>query len=993
MLLLPVFFLSQVGSMVQGIHLEMISLLPRSIPVGPALPWTEPALRLAAEMVNRTYAPHITMSLKLIYNMSHKICEDADADNPGLLGQYYYSQAEALEQRADVCLAVVGSICGGLNEAANLAREWNILAFSDGLVRRDAFNNQRLPTAVSLGGAVDSFAMVLMNILEQNGWLHVSILTDIGPGPGFFYGLLSNAMMKMSVASSTMYAFEPTNFNGSNLDTVLPMLLHAKSRSRVIFLLTFTYRAQKILEIARSENMTNAEYVYFIVQPLEQDLYGRVSLFTNASDEMTGAYSRVVYVTVHKTGDDVAVLNRQLAARTPPDRRTGKPLYDNDTQPLDNFSVRATYDSIELFAKLMNETQHADPQANRCNGSLLAMRMSNRSFNLQTGESYITTDGTRNLDLDIYGYDLIASVMKPLMWYDSVANTLVRKPIFRKDNGGHFQSPLIYPPRDEPVCGYNGHLGPCAGGIPILVIILPVVGAVVLFGFLSMFIARRLKRAGSRNDKWWLISSDDLHIQIKHPSKQSAKAELKDKTVWIKPVSIPLNFNIDSMLGFPVLQQLRGIHHPNINTFLGICFHPQKATAYLVSEHCPRGSLLELQKHMTLDWDFSFSLMRNLIEGLLYIHHSTVRYHGNLDIHKCLIDGRFSLKIGALRYDAIGNSLNKDPKGNSLKERQAHTTGMKRKSVVESGQRDDIHVFGTIALELLGSVATEVIRKNPKYSKLDVFLKECVGDTGKQKPTMRMVDKAFNEYSRSSAQDVVQLVMRRVEKYTEVLEEAVAEKTKELINEQHKADLLLREMLPPSVVDKLRNKIVIEPEYFEAVTISFSDLPGFVAWVATATPYDVIELLNTIYSIFDEEISSHHMVQKIETIGDCYMVASGVPIRIGNQHAAAVCRLAKSLHKAFNSSKLADKGLMLRVGVHSDHCAASVIGSKVPRYCLFGDAVNTASRMESHGEGGKVHLSYKTRAFLTEGDDLVCERRGLITVKGKGEMETFWLEL
>ncbi|XP_055348178.1 retinal guanylyl cyclase 1-like [Paramacrobiotus metropolitanus] len=180
----------------------------------------------------------------------------------------------------------------------------------------------------------------------------------------------------------------------------------------------------------------------------------------------------------------------------------------------------------------------------------------------------------------------------------------------------------------------------------------------------------------------------------------------------------------------------------------------------------------------------------------------------------------------------------------------------------------------------------------------------------------------------------MELVMQRVEKYTAVLEDAVAEKTKELLTEQRRADTLLREMLPSSIVDKLRNKVIIEPEYFEAVTISFSDLPGFVTWVVTGTPYDVIALLNSIYSIFDEEISSHTLVQKIETIGDCYMVASGVPVPVGTEHAAAVCRLAKALQSAFSRSKLPEKGLSLRVGIHSDHCAASVIGSKVPRYCL-----------------------------------------------------------
>ncbi|XP_055348110.1 atrial natriuretic peptide receptor 1-like [Paramacrobiotus metropolitanus] len=470
-----IFFVSLV-SVTVGIHLEMISLLPRSIPVGPALPWTEPALLLAAEMVNRTYAPHITMSVKLIYNMTHKTCEDADADNPGLLGEYYYSQddTDARHSHSGTCWAVIGSMCGGFLEAANLAREWNIVAFSNGLLRDDAFSNEHQPTAVSLGGNIDSYAMVLMKILDQNGWRHVSLLTDANTGNGAgFYGLLSNALMRMAMASSTMHAFESTNFDGKDMQSVLPLLARAKSRSRVIFLLTLTGRALNVLDIARNENMTSSEYVYFIVQPLEQEQYGRVSLFSNSPQNMNSTYARVTYVTTHKTDDLVANLNYQLATRTDADPKTGKPLYDNESQglslyrfstkqPLENFSVRATYDSIELFAKIVNETVQVSRSINFCNGSLLVKMMSNRNFDLQTGETFIKMDSTRNLDLDIYGYDQIDGIMRPLMWYDSVDGMLKNYSSFRKDNEGRFTSPLIFPPPDEPECGYSGLSGPCA---------------------------------------------------------------------------------------------------------------------------------------------------------------------------------------------------------------------------------------------------------------------------------------------------------------------------------------------------------------------------------------------------------------------------------------------------------------------------------------------------------------------------------------------------
>lgn len=143
----------------------------------------------------------------------------------------------------------------------------------------------------------------------------------------------------------------------------------------------------------------------------------------------------------------------------------------------------------------------------------------------------------------------------------------------------------------------------------------------------------------------------------------------------------------------------------------------------------------------------------------------------------------------------------------------------------------------------------------------------------------------------------------------------------------------------------------VEPEEFECVSIYFSDIVGFTALAARSSPVQVVDLLNELYSTFDAAIERYR-VYKVETIGDAYMVVGGLPARAPD-HAEQVATMALHLlHLAgrFRVRHLPDTQLRLRVGLHSGPVCAAVVGLTMPRYCLFGDTVNTASRMESTGE-------------------------------------------
>ncbi|XP_019639996.1 PREDICTED: soluble guanylate cyclase 88E-like isoform X3 [Branchiostoma belcheri] len=211
--------------------------------------------------------------------------------------------------------------------------------------------------------------------------------------------------------------------------------------------------------------------------------------------------------------------------------------------------------------------------------------------------------------------------------------------------------------------------------------------------------------------------------------------------------------------------------------------------------------------------------------------------------------------------------------------------------------------------------------------------------------------------------------------------------------EMKKTDELLYQMIPKAVADRLRKgEASVETcEVFQEVTILFSDVVGFTKICSRITPMQVVSMLNSMYTLFDQ-LTEKHNVYKVETIGDAYMVVSGAPEKT-RFHAHYVADMALDMLRSMKHLQDPSTGdtLQIRIGVHSGMVVAGVVGLKMPRWCLFGDTVNTASRMESSGQGMHIHISETTKAHLDEEPYVIVER-GTVTIKGKGEMKTYWLK-
>ncbi|XP_066591877.1 soluble guanylate cyclase 89Da-like [Prorops nasuta] len=232
----------------------------------------------------------------------------------------------------------------------------------------------------------------------------------------------------------------------------------------------------------------------------------------------------------------------------------------------------------------------------------------------------------------------------------------------------------------------------------------------------------------------------------------------------------------------------------------------------------------------------------------------------------------------------------------------------------------------------------------------------------------------------------LEMMFERAEQRSEELENSHA-----LLDRwKNKSDELLYSMIPKTVADRLRAGAspLSTCESFESITVLFCELCEF-DFSTIEGAMDIVSSMNAVYSCFDSLMDEYN-VYKVETVGRVYMAAGGAPDKDEN-HAQNIADVSLQLIRNVRCMKLpSELDIQIRIGIHSGPAVAGVVGIKVPRYCFFGDTVNTASRMQTTSIPGKVHISPDTRRLLPE-DRYNMEARGVVWVKGKGNMETYWL--
>ncbi len=204
---------------------------------------------------------------------------------------------------------------------------------------------------------------------------------------------------------------------------------------------------------------------------------------------------------------------------------------------------------------------------------------------------------------------------------------------------------------------------------------------------------------------------------------------------------------------------------------------------------------------------------------------------------------------------------------------------------------------------------------------------------------------------------------------------------------QKQANLLLLNVFPKEVATLLKKKHQVIATTYDNISVLFADLAGFTNLSAQMKPDEVAQLLNEVFTCFDQLIDKYG-IEKIKTIGDCYMAAAGVP-QPRPDHAEVIARAALDMRTYLETHKFCDRHLQFRIGINSGPVVAGVIGRKKFIYDIWGDTVNTASRMESHGAPNCIQISKATHDLIR--DKFTCAPKREIEVKDKGVMEVWYL--
>jgi guanylate cyclase len=205
---------------------------------------------------------------------------------------------------------------------------------------------------------------------------------------------------------------------------------------------------------------------------------------------------------------------------------------------------------------------------------------------------------------------------------------------------------------------------------------------------------------------------------------------------------------------------------------------------------------------------------------------------------------------------------------------------------------------------------------------------------------------------------------------------------------QDRAETLLLNILPPAIADKLKAKPQTIADAFTSASILFADVADFTPMAERVPPARVVEMLDQLFGHFDD-LAERYEVEKIKTVGDCYMAAAGIPAP-REDHARTLALMALDMLEAVREQgAVGSLGFELRIGINSGPVVAGVIGRKRFLYDLWGDAVNTAGRMQTEGTPGRIQITRATYELLR--DEFVYEPRGTVPIRGKGEMETWYL--
>ncbi|XP_055341867.1 atrial natriuretic peptide receptor 2-like isoform X2 [Paramacrobiotus metropolitanus] len=895
---------------------------------------------------------------------------------------------------------------------------------------------------------------------------------------------------KITEIACDLYPDTPNN-NDRNAAIVLDCLNRASLTSRIIALLLSPTYVRHTMIIAQKSNLTNAEYLYLVVDPL-RDTFINVAKPVWQNDDSDDAIAKVAFTSLFVISMAPFENNEMYLDLAKRAANVSRVKYDGTFSM--NFFVATFYDAIMIFAKALVESANGTGKVLSCmhtnsnpvgypNGTVLKVgidfcnglveSMTNATVRGASGNLSFDDAGDRIVQFDLYA--MVNDSYQCVAEFDPVNRTYLplMEPI-------PWPGGSKTPPLNIPTCGYDGKAEICATPFPTLEVALGVVIPVVLgFSVLAIHLIR-LARKQAKSDHEWIVPLRHLkfhrtrkndavsHISEEHDDGHSMQgfsmgasckgsmgqsmaltASMRKRFTamsdhfgtWNKmPVVLRWTSRKRVVVSRQVILEVRVVrktHHDNVARFLGGCVEDDNIC--ILYEMCGKGPLdlmFEGDGGTKLDWTIRISWIRDIVNGMAYLHTSPIGAHTRFKSSTCFIDSRFVLKITDYGLASIFTPTvsefwmaKRDPEFSATllwtcpEKLRADASGALNFSCTKEG---DVYSFGIILQEIImrskpyamfnmtPNEIVDEVRKGmslsgvpfrPKIPDQDVppgmieLCTKCWSENIAERPSfekiktaVRNIGKAMNMGDQTNIMDVF---MQQMEESGYLLQAAVEEKDNELLEQKIRSDEAFMKVFPRAVAERVMLNKRVQPTIHRNATLFLADLMGFETICVESQPAQITKLLDHFYGMLDSLIAGFDCF-KVEHNGETVLVTAGIFGESAKQGARELARLALFSMveiRRFIVPHRPNEQAKLRIALTSGPVVMATLNLAAPRFGICGLTLIIAKRLLQTCDQLQIHVAASTKSLLDAYRHFLFVPSPVspISITNEEEMETFWL--
>uniref|UniRef100_A0A9J7ZHA2 Atrial natriuretic peptide receptor 2 n=1 Tax=Cyprinus carpio carpio TaxID=630221 RepID=A0A9J7ZHA2_CYPCA len=984
-------------------NITVAVMLPDNLKYSWASPRVLPAIRMAQEKIHKSgiLRGHTINLLNFSTEDSSGSCSENEAQIIAVDTKLYNKPDAFIGPGCTYSVASVG----------RFASHWKLPLITAGGPAYGFEKSEEFKTIVRTGPTTRKLGDFVNYLHGHFNWSSraVMIFHDLKQDDRPHYFLSEGIYMVLREENITVVALpyeDPQSFNYKDIITFI------KDNGRIVYICGPLQTFFQIMKLFEDEVKNPEDYAIFYLDVFAESLSGDVPMPWKGSaiqwNDPIKLFQSVFIVTYREPDSpEYTAFRKELHKRAMQD-------FNVKLEPsMMDFIAGCFHDGFMLYAKALSEALADNVSQN--DGINITLRMQNRRIWGVTGLVSTDQNNARDTDFSLWGMTNLKT-------------------------GQYAVSRMSFGIKRSLLLPNKNHL-------PVLGIVAVGSGlALIIFGISSFLIYRKLKLEKELAGMLWRIRWEEL--QFESPNKYHKRAgsrltlsqrgssygslitahgkyQLFAKTGYFKGNLVAIKhvnkkrIELTRQVLFE-LKHMRDVQFNHLTRFIGACIDPPNIC--IVTEYCPRGSLQDILENesINLDWMFRYSLINDIVKGMNYLHNSYIGSHGNLKSSNCVVDSRFVLKITDYGLASFRSSCENED-SHALYAKKLWTAPellIYDRHPPQGTQKGDVYSFGIILQEIalrngpfyvegMDLSPKEIIQKvrngqkpyfrpttdNSRHcEELTILMEGCWAEDSAERPDFSHIKIFIAKFNKEGSTSILNNLLSRMEQYANNLENLVEERTQAYLEEKRKAENLLYQILPHSVAEQLKRGETVQAEAFDSVTIYFSDIVGFTSMSAESTPLQVVTLLNDLYTCFDAIIDNFD-VYKVETIGDAYMVVSGLPVRNGKLHAREIASMSLALLEQVKTFKIRHRPndqLRLRIGIHTGIVALSQIPLLIFihfRLKAFEMFINIEKTMATL----RIHLSSATKEVLDEFGYFELQLRGDVEMKGKGKMRTYWL--